>query len=318
MSALLVTAWLATQSGAALAASTEPHRLYYESILGGRVNPAGFQLRTTGYTRHRLLDRPADDVLFGDTWVGIGPTVAVSPAFLRGGVQARLVPIALLRLTARWEGIGYFGSFNQMLSWPGTEVQAGGTDATPAGACTDPSIGCAPVDYSDGAMEALGAAGRSYPTKGWQGLLEARLQAKAGPIAVRSTFGAVRTHVELRAGDSVFYDQTYDVLMANDGWTLNNDADLLFVGIDDWIVGARLSSVHAIHDDDSDADQWTQRVGPLIAHKFKGSRGFHQPTVYVLPQWWLQHNYRTGAETSQSMPQIVVGLGWSGDLLPAG
>jgi len=302
--------WFASTTPAV--AEPAQHRLYTESIVGGRTNPAGFQLRSTLYSRHRLLDRPKDDLLFGDTWAGIGPTFAVSPAFLRGGVEARLVPIALLRLTARWEGIGYFGTFDQMLSWPGTEVPSGSVD--PTAACTTEP--CAPVDYSDGRMEQLGTDGWSYPTRGWQGFLEARVQAKAGPVAVRSTLGATRTQVQLRDGDTVYYDQTYDVLMANGGWTLNNDADVLYVGIDDWILGVRHTAARAIHNDDSEADQWTQRVGPLIAKKWKGTRTFRQPTMYVLPQWWLAHPYRTGAETNQAVPMVVVGLGWSGDLLP--
>jgi hypothetical protein len=90
------------------------------------------------------------------------------------------------------------------------------------------------------------------------------------------------------------------------------------VGIDQWTFGLRHSAVHALHGDDSEADSWTQRAGPLVARAFKGSRTFKQPTVYVLPQWWLKHSYRTGAESSQAIPQIIVGLGWSGDLLAKG
>ena len=308
----LAVGWLAAAAPQTASAEPAAHRLYTESIAGARANPVGLQLRSTLYSRHRLLDKPKDDLLFGDTWVGIGPTFAASPAFIRGGLEARLVPIALLRLTARWEGIGHFGTFDQMLSWPGTEVPLGSDDPTQA-CTTEP---CESVDYSDGQMDQLGADGRSYPTRGWQGFVEARLQAKAGPIAVRNTLGATRTEMQLRDGDTVYYDQTYDVLMPQSGWTFNNDADLLFVGIDKWTIGARYTATRAVHGDDSQADQWNQRLGPLIARQFKGKRTFRKPTVYALPQWWLAHPYRTGAEVSQAMPQIIVGLGWSGDLLP--
>lgn len=301
-----------------LTAQAEPaaHRLYTESIAGIRYNPVGLQVRSTLYSRHRLMDRPKDDVLFGDTWAGIGPTFAASPAFIRGGIEARVVPIAVLRLTARWEGVGYFGSFDQLLSWSATDVPLDG--AGDGSVCqTDPAA-CGPVDYSEGAMEALSADGQAYPTRGWQSMGEARVQAKAGPIAVRNTLGAYYTKIDLRDGDTVFYDLTFDILMANAGWTLVNDADLLFVGIDQWTIGVRHSAVHALHGDDSDADQWTHRAGPLVARAFKGSRKFRKPTVYALPQWWLKHNYRTGAESSQAIPQLIIGLGWSGDLLAKG
>jgi hypothetical protein len=308
----------ATLFAATPTANAEPaaHRLYTESIAGLRYNPIGLQVRSTLYSRHRLMDKPEDDLLFGDTWVGIGPTFAASPAFIRGGIEARLVPIALLRLTGRWEGVGYFGSFDQLLSWSATEVPIDTSNS--ATVCDSDPVVCAPVDYSEGAMEALGTQGQTYPTRGWQSMGEARLQAKAGPIAVRNTLGAFFTKIDLRDGDTVFYDQTFDILMANEGWTLVNDADLLFVGVDQWTIGVRHSAVHAIHGDDSDADQWTHRAGPIIARAFKGSRTFRKPTVYALPQWWLKHNYRTGAESSQAIPQIIIGLGWTGDLLPKG
>ncbi len=310
---LLSAMLLATMASSVAESAPAAHRLYTESIVGLRANPIGLQGRSTLYSRHRLLDRPADNLLFGDTWVGIGPTFAVSPAFVRGGLEARLVPIAVLRLTARWEGIGYFGTFDQLVSWTGTEVPLDDTVADSS--CASASSACEPVDYSDGQMDALGTDGQSYPSRGWQAMGEARIQAKAGPVAIRSTFGAYRTRVALRDGDTVFYDQTFDLLMANDGWTFTNDADLLFVGVDDWTFGVRHSAARAVHGDDSPADQWIQRAGPLIARQFDGTRTFHAPTVYVLPQWWLQHNYRTGAEVSQAMPQIIVGLGWTGDLL---
>ena len=90
------------------------------------------------------------------------------------------------------------------------------------------------------------------------------------------------------------------------------------VVVHQWTFDLRHSAVRAVHGDDSEADQWTQRLGPLIARSFKGSRTFRKPTVYALPQWWLKHNYRTGAETNQAIPQLVIGLGWSGDLLAKG
>jgi hypothetical protein len=313
--------WSALQAillAGTLTAQADPaaHRLYTESIAGLRYNPVGLQLRSSLYSRHRLLDRPEDDVLFGDTWAGIGPTFAISPAFARGGLEARVVPIAVLRLTARWEGIRYFGSFDQMLSWPATEVPLdGGTDGTD---CSTSPGACGPADYSEAAMDALSEQGQHYPTSGWQGMGEARIQAKVSDFAIRSTLGAYYTRVSLQDGDTVFYDQTFDILMANEGWTIVNDADLLFVGVEQWTFGARHSVVRSIHGDGSDADQWTQRAGPLIARAFEGSRTFSSPTVYVLPQWWLKHSYRTGTESSQAVPQIVIGLGWSGDLRPAG
>lgn len=304
---VLSALWASGGSAWAGSAPIAKNRIWYESLLAARANPVGLQERASFYYRRRLLDKPTDDVLFGDTWFGIGPTAALSPAFGRVGVDARLVPIALLRLTARWEAITWFGTFDQMASWPGTTVPL------------DPDNGVntpVPTDYSDAASDALGDAGQTYPTNGWQAMLEARVQAKAGPVAVRNTTAGYRTKADLRDGDTVYYDLMLDVLMPGDGWALNNDADVMYVGLDTWTLGARYTATHAAHNDDSIADQWTHRAGPIIAKKFNGSRKFKGPTAYLLTQWWLEHPYRTGVETSQAVPLVVLGLGWAGDLLP--
>lgn len=281
-------------SGPAHAQNVEPHRLYYESLSAIRLNPIGLLERASLYYRYRLIDAPADSLLFGNTWVGVGPTAAVSPAFGRAGVDMRLEPIALIRVIGRVEGIYFFGTFDQVLSWDSTDV-----------------------DYSDGAMDALGAAGQHYGTMGWQAMLETRLQAKVGPIAARSTHAFYRTRVDVTEGDIAYYDQTLDILMPADGWAMANDTDLLYVGVDRWTLGLRYSFVHAMHGDGSSADAFTQRAGPLIARKLgEDKRGVSNKTVYTLLQWHLVHPYRAGQESSQAYPMIVVGYGFSGDLLP--
>ena len=70
-------------------AQIEDNRLYYESLSAIRLNPIGLQERASLYYRRRLIDAPVDSVLFGDTWLGVGPTVMISPAFSRAGVDLR-------------------------------------------------------------------------------------------------------------------------------------------------------------------------------------------------------------------------------------
>ena len=169
------------------------------------------------------------------------------------------------------------------------------------------------VDYSDTTMDARGEAGENYSGTGWQGMLETRVQAKAGPIAIRNTYALYRTHVNVAEGDIVYYDQTLDILMPADGWAMTNDADLLFVGVDRWTLGARYTFANAVHNDGSSADALTHRAGPLIARSVgEDSRRAVNKTAYVLSQWHLVHPYRTGADVTQAFPLIVLGFGFGG------
>jgi hypothetical protein len=267
------------------------HRLYYVNILAARANPTGFKDSISLLYRLRLMDKPADNLLFGDTWLGIGPSLQITPAYARVGGEVRLVPIAVLRLIGRLETQNFFGSFNQVTSWSDTDV-----------------------DWSDDAIDLRDDA---QPMNGWLATLEGRVQVKVGGVAARNTFLAQHTSLPLPAGDVAYYDPSLDLLQPGEGWSFNNDADLLYVGTDTWVLGGRFSAAHAKHGDGSPADAWNLRAGPIIAKTLaEGTRGFHKPTAFLLTQWHLAHPYRTGQESSQAMPLIAGGIGWSGDLLP--
>ena len=266
--------------------------VYKKTSIDFRYNPVGLQARSSlyAYKRH-------DDVR-----TSIGPTIAASPADIRGGLEGWLELHRVLRLTARWEGIGYFGTFNQLLSWPATEVPLdNGSDPS---VCKSNPRACGPVDYSDRAMQKRVADGQNYTTRGWQGMGQARFVAAGDKVALWNRLNAYYTTLDLEDGDETFYDLTFDILMANAAWTLVNDADLLIHGSDDFAIGVRHSAVHAMHGDGSDADQWTQRVGPIIRLQPDGS----WPDIDLLSQWWLSHSYRAGTESDQSVPQVLVRL----------
>ena len=142
-------------------ADTPRHRLHYDNASAVRINPLGLMDFFNLAYRLKLLD--SESVLFSDTYVSIGPSLAVSPAWVQPGARLRIVPIAILELEANYRYTGFFGSFDQLQSW--TSVPE--------------------ADWSDRDMDATSAD--SYPTAGHQVSLQARLQAKVGPIAVRNT-----------------------------------------------------------------------------------------------------------------------------------
>ena len=142
------------------------------------------------------------------------------------------------------------------------------------------------------------------------------LRAKVGPVVLRSRLTAMMTDMDLRSGDTTWYDPFFDVLSEDGGWTLVNDADLLLMLLDEMlIVGVRHNTTQALHDESGfDA---IQRIGPLAAYRFydePGSR-VNRPTIFMLVNWYLAHPFRTGQDTSQAIPYVALGFALSGDLL---
>ena len=273
------------------------HRVYYESLAALRYNPLGLQERMTVGYRLRLTDKSRDDLLFGDSYAWVGLTGLQTPAFMRTGPWARLMPLSMLRLQAGYEVVRYNGGLDQMLTWDqGSNI-----------------------DFSDASIDALAADG-TLKARGSVFTLEARLQAKAGPVAVRATLA--RYDFNYDVDGYAFYDQTLDILAPTDGAVRMGDFDLLYVVSDQLTVGAR--STHTRSDaefaaNDSEALRAASidRTGALIAYKFKSDMGsrFDQPTVYLISQWHINHEYRAGQEVSQALPYVAVGFAFTGDAI---
>lgn len=294
-------------------AQTEPapeiprHRLYYESLAGVRMNPVGLQERFTLGYRVRLMDRPSDDLLFGDTYAWFAVTGIQTPAFMRVGPWVRVSPIALLRLQAGYELVRFHGGFDQIMTW-------------------DSPVG---VDWSDDAREARGEAGDNYQALGSVLTLEARIQAKVGPVAVRTTVAGYRFDHAVPDGDVAFYDQSLDILASTNGWVLSNDLDALYFATEKVFLGGRYTHTRSrinwpadsIPVDgtltDDNADWRIHRVGPLVAWQFRQAPGSHfdAMTVYVISQWHVTHPYRDGTDVSRGVPYLAVGFAFGGDAI---
>jgi len=280
------------ESPASDAPATPAHRLWYANASFARVNPLGLiEVLDLGW-RYRLMDR--DGVLFGDTYTLLGLTGRASPAFARGGVRAEVSPIAVWKAWASLERVGYFGTFDQVTGFPSADAV-----------------------YDD---DTLGDLGRGQPTGGWVASAGTVLQAKAGPVALRSTFQGTRYDLDLPEGERFFYDQFWDRLAPDEQWMLLNDLDLMGV-FEHARVGARWTWSDAlIAEDDAVAALAHHRVGPLLAWQLRddpvGTR-FNRPTVFALAQWWLQHPYRDGSVSSQAMPLVALGFAFQGDLMGA-
>ncbi len=238
-------------------------------------------------------------------FVGFGFLGGLSPAFGRVGLYAEVQPLTLLRLWASYELVGYFGSFNNLASFPS-----------------------ASADITERNLRERGAAGTpAYNTFGGEFRAGANAQVKLGPFALRDTLRFTHSSFTVRSGDRVFYDPVTDILAPNDGWVVTNDVDLLgLVEEIRFAVGARWSYAHSFFDQGHyNATELTgplpdndiHRVGLLASYTFEDNGGarFDRPTLSLLVQWHLLHRTRTGQEIDTAIPYTGIAFQFFGDLL---
>ena len=275
-----------------------------------RVNPLGlFNDLRVGY-RHRLFDRPDLPIVLRNTYWAAAGSLAVSPAFVRAGAAVEFAPLAVLNLSAVFERVQWFGTFNFVQSYPSANENFSDA-ALRERARTDP-----------GAAEAAG---------GWMLTLNAIVQAKVGDLAVRNTARGVWNSLSLRDNRPVFYDSFYDAMSPNGGWVFTDDVDVIYQNTELGLnLGARFTAVVPLFQSASwgadgaglagrGADNGpTMRFGPLVSYTFREGRHsfFNAPTVFVLAQWWIAHRYRTGGCDeciAPGLPMIAVGFAFRGD-----
>jgi len=280
---------------------TPESQLFYTNLTVFRLNPLGLQNQFELDYRHRLYD-PGDSILLAQNYAGFGIAPTFTPGLMRLGVTAKVQPLAILKLEAKWEYLSYFGNFNFIQSFADTTG-----------------------DYSDTGIEAGGDAGRNFAADGWQLTLDAEVRARVGPVIVRNRFKANYQEVALKTDDPLYHEPYNDLLLTREGWYFTNDLDLLVQVNPNLIIGVRHAMLAtsypasaypggvAVDDDNSPV----HRLGPLIAYTFFDEPGesFNRPTILVLANWYLQHRFRAGQDVSQAFPYLVVGFAFSGDLV---
>ena len=296
-------------SFATSANADERTRYYYTTNNAFRVNPLGLISSNTLGARYRLFE--PDDLLFSETYAGLAIVPALSGGFGKVGVLAEVQPLALLRLWARFDAVGYFGTFNLFQSFQSPNA-----------------------DFSDTKLSELGALeapAKNYAAAGFQTTLGIDLKAKYGPFAFRSLTRFIHSNFNMREGDTVFFDQLYDQLLPNNGWGLSNDFDLLYLTDFGLIAGLRtnlgMQFYGAEHFAEGEiafaaGDPWEQngpivRSGPLLAYTFFDEPGarFNKPTLILNTQFHVLHRFRTGQDVNRFVPYAFVAFIMTGDLL---
>lgn len=303
----LATALLSTSARAQALADGPPPatRLVNRGLAALRYNPVG--LFYEGRLSYRLRLYRDEGLALRDNYAGGGAMVTLTPAFLRVGPYVEVAPASFMTVWSTLQYSKYFGGLGILQSF----------DSPNANFSDDE------LDRRDELPD--GDPQANYSSSGLELTLGLDLQAKVGPVAVRSQSRLIRADLDLRAGDTVFYDQTTDILMPDSGFSLTSDLDAAYLAMGGRLVlGARYSAGVPFYGSDSyapaeeeESDNVTHRVGPVVAYTFHSRDGaaFNMPTVLVLAQWWLDHRYRAGQESSQALPMVAVGFRFHGDLL---
>ena len=278
-----------------LPAPVDPdHGLRYRSLSVIRLNPLGTREEAQFDYFYRLYD--SDSKVLENNFVGLGVVPVISPAHGGIGPILELQPASVMKLWAKYQYFQYFGGFDLIQSFP-----------------------TAQADYSDDDIEALGDADANYAVGGTQLTLGALLQIKIGPIAVRTALQAVRSDFDLRDGDTVLFDSTFDLLVPNGGWFYSNDADVLWLTDFGLTLGVRdtytFTSFTSSQRGGGDKGATNHRIGPVVAYTFFDDPepvAFDKPTAVLVLNWYIDHRYRAGQEVNRAVPYVIMGFAFSG------
>lgn len=285
----------------------DKHSIQYTSLLAPRVNPLGLEERLWIGYQYRLYNKQKT-ILDGSN-IGIFFRPILSPAIALVGATVQVQPAAVLRLRATYSYVAYFSTFQYFQSFQSPHD-----------------------DFSETRLGALADAGQNYVSTGHQVELEALLQARYKGLVLRNTFVADYNSMKMRGDDDLFYDVRIDALVANRGWVIINDTDLVWLQElkgkrrPSVMAGARASVTAAFYPESvyEPGDPLTNpngpafKLGPEIGYIFYDQREkrsrFNKPTLLLIPQWNIVHRWRTGRDVSTAMPTIVMAFVFSGQV----
>ncbi|TAL30189.1 MAG: hypothetical protein EPN93_20410 [Spirochaetes bacterium] len=255
-------------------------RLYWASLSIIRYNPLGLETQNRIMYSKRLADSTSP--LFRDTFIALGPSVKLNPAYVKAGGLLDFQPIGVFNLRLGYEFINYFGTQGYLQS---SAVRN--------------------TDYDDDLRK--DNEDLAYSTKGHHYFAEPTLQMKVSKIAARSKFGFEYWDLDLHKTDKYFYDATLDTMVPTKKVVWTNDSDLIYMS-GQLTLGLRYSAVFP------GTAQSHMRLGPLFAWSFNTDdyTSFNKPTLLVILGWYLDHPNRIGG-----VPYALVGFAFSMDFMTA-
>ena len=281
-----------------------------------RLNPLGLETRARFGIQKRLYYSEKAITQNNFRFLGVYPKL--NPVSGHLAVGGEIQPASILNIKATVEIQKYFGLLGYLQSFR-----------------------TASANYSDERLKDL--RGTEQTSTIYHGSLAPMLMLKLGPVVLRSLFQFDYWALNVRDGDTVAYEATFDTLLPDNGWTISADTDLLFVGRPGLAIGLRHSWVKPIYSSDHfvdagdknqyDDDNAHQRLGLFAAYTFRDTPqvAFNKPTVILIASWYLTHRWRTGRpdETdisgdfnnndfrSRAFPYLLLGFAFESDFYPA-
>lgn len=288
---MVLVPWVA---GAQMLSDRAPpkHRIVHRNLLALRANPLGAGWEGKFSYRQRMF--LTQSLALRDNFIGLGLSPSLTPTYARIGPYLEVQPATFIGFFFSWELFQYFGTFNQVQSFPSAQA-----------------------DYSEPALR-MRTAG--YPAAGNIFTAGVNVNLRFGPIVVRDTLKLLRPDVALTPGDTVFYDALTDLLMPDRRVSVTNDLDVLWqTPLNGFFAGIRYSAATPVYgEENGPADNSTHRLGPMLAWRIFDRDGarFNQPLIAVIVNWYAKHPHRTGQQTSAALPYFALGFQTCGDLLP--
>jgi hypothetical protein len=284
----------------------DKHSVQYSNLIAPRINPLGLENRLWIGYQYRLYNK--DKTILNGSNLAIFFRPILNPAVALIGATVQVQPAAVFRLRATYSYVQWFGTFQFFQSYESPYD-----------------------DYSEQRIDEQSEVGENYVTGGHQVELEALVQAKVKGLVIRSsTYGIYNYYPNVRGDDDVFYDPRYDLMVPTQGWMLHNDTDLLwqheFKGAkkNSLLAGARATTLMPFFKKDVYEEGDTPknpvgpqfRLGPAFGYVFydRPEKRFNKPTLLLLPQWNVQHRFRTGRDVISAYPTIVIAFAFSGQL----
>lgn len=284
------------------------YRLLATSILGASYNSDGVEELVRLGLQMRLYR--SDSPAFRDNFVFVGVNPRLNPTAARLGPTIEVQPLSVFNLKLNVEFVDYFGLLSTLQSF-----------SSPLAA------------FDAATRERNHEAGKSYGTTGVRLSITPFFQMKVGPIALRNRFTLEYLAIGLRGGDTVFYEPAFDTLTPGKGTFLSDDLDLFYVqdlpaggffSHGRIAAGLRYSGFKPLFDetdfrpgeDRSKENNEVHRMGPLVAVTLfdDGYTKFHEPTIVAMAQWYAAHPNRTGKDSDQAVPYLVLAFIFQSDL----
>lgn len=272
----------------AKAKGAPPRSLDWSIQAGGRVAPLGLLVAGTYGLRYRLFNK--DGLLFNNSHIALLGRADLTPTYAFAGARLQFEPLAILRLWVDYQIGGFFGTLSNVQLFEESFLEK------------------SPRKQFEALQEPASQAVLAQRVT-----LSALLQAKYKWLAARYIVSGRRHFMHVEPDQMVWFNANLDLLAPTRGWTVNQDADLLFEVAKSRFLAVRYTQTAGYFSGEHKASM-IRRIGPAGVWVRKSQ--MRSNTFLLMLQWNLSHAFRNGDIQSVAMPMILAGWVFQGNSLP--